>query len=51
MSSQPARPTSAPEGAMVLLFVAMLPLLLGLLVAAPILLASVYTGYRDIYLR
>ena len=37
--------------AMVLLFVAMLPLLLGLLVAAPILLASVYTSYRDVYLR
>jgi uncharacterized membrane protein len=37
--------------AMVLLFVAMLPLLLGLLVATPVLLASVYTGYRDIYLR
>jgi len=37
--------------AMVLLFVAMLPLLLGLLVAVPVLLASVYTGYRDVYLR
>jgi len=34
-----------------MLFVAMLPLLLGLLVAAPIVLASVYTGYRDVYLR
>jgi uncharacterized membrane protein len=37
--------------AMVLLFVAMLPLLLGLLVAGPVVLASVYTSYRDIYLR
>ena len=37
--------------ALVLLFVAMLPLLLGLLVATPVLLASIYTSYRDVYLR
>jgi uncharacterized membrane protein len=36
---------------MVMFLVAALPLLLGLLVAGPVLLASVYTGYRDIYLR
>lgn len=34
----------------VLLFVAMLPLGLGLLVVGPVLTASIYTGYRDIYL-
>jgi len=35
----------------VLLFVAMLPLGLGLLVVGPVLTASIYTGYRDIYLK
>ncbi|MEJ2452590.1 MAG: BPSS1780 family membrane protein [Candidatus Thiodiazotropha sp.] len=35
--------------AMVLLFVGTLPMLLGLLVVAPILTASVYAAYRDIY--
>ena len=35
----------------VLLFVAMLPLGLGLLVVGPVFTASVYTGYRDIYLK
>lgn len=35
----------------VLLFVAMLPLGLGLLVVGPVLTASIYTAYRDIYLK
>ncbi len=36
--------------AMVLLVVASIPLMLGLLVMMPVLIASVYTAYRDIYL-
>lgn len=35
--------------ALVVLLVAALPLLLGLLVAIPVLAASIYTSYRDIY--
>lgn len=35
--------------ALAMLVVAMIPLLLGLLVAIPVLMASVYTAYRDIY--
>lgn len=36
--------------AMVLFFIAMIPLMLGLLVLFPMLFASVYIAYRDIYL-
>ena len=37
--------------AMVLFFIAMIPLMLGLLVLVPMLIASVYIAYRDIYLQ
>ncbi|OZG75514.1 hypothetical protein BTA51_02065 [Hahella sp. CCB-MM4] len=36
--------------AFVLLFIAMIPLLLGLLVVGPVLTASMYTGYKAIFL-
>lgn len=35
--------------ALVVLVVAVIPLMLGLLIAIPVLVASVYTAYRDIY--
>jgi uncharacterized membrane protein len=37
--------------ALVMLIVACIPLFLGLLVAVPVLVASIYTGYRDIFSR
>jgi len=36
--------------AFVLLLLASIPLMLGLLVMMPVLIASIYTAYRDIYL-
>jgi len=35
--------------ALVMLILAAIPLLLGLLIAVPVLMASIYTSYRDIY--